>query len=134
MIDLMLLTFRSGIHCCVLLSCSFVRLVFIGSNDPNVKERKKERKKDLKLYQGGKLFLLQNISKAMRENVLKISPFLQRAPPCLKHQVLQVNILYGAVCVCVCVCGGWGCRLCFVPVRFEVFTAVLQKCKVFCDL
>jgi hypothetical protein len=75
------------------------------------------------------------VSKVVRKNVLlEIMTCLLGARPRLQHHI-KVNILCGAererergggvVVVVVIV---------MVPVTFEVFTAVLVKCKIFCDL
>jgi len=57
MIVLMLLTFFGAIYCCTFLSCSFVKLVYIGSNDPKLKIRRRS-----KTVWRWKIILLQNMS------------------------------------------------------------------------
>jgi len=54
-----------------------------------------------------------------------------RSLPAKGSPLLATSCAAGEYCLVqrVCVCG-----LYFVPVRLEVFTAVLLKCKVFCDL
>lgn len=88
MVDLILFSFLSTIYCCMLLSCVLLNWYLLEVMIQNWKEEA-----DLKLYQGGKLLLLQNMFETMMKNVLlKIGPCLQMALPFLQHHVLQVNI------------------------------------------
>jgi hypothetical protein len=133
MIDLMLLTFHSAIHCCMLLSCSFVKLVFIGRNDQKVKNRR--RSKTVSRWKI--IFVAEHVRSNEEECApedrslpAKGSPLL--ATSCTAGEYCLVQCVCVCVCVRVCVCVGM--HAFFVPARFEVFTAVLLKCEVFCDL
>ena len=116
MIDLMLLTFRSGIHCCVLLSCSFVRLVFIGSNDPNVKERKKERKKERsKTVSRWKIIFVAEHIQSNEGECAEDQSLPAKGSPLLETSgVAGKYFVWCSVCVCVCV-WGVGVQIVFCP-------------------
>jgi len=122
MTDFMLLTFLSAIYCCMLLSCSVVKLVFIGSNDPKLKSKSR-----FKTVLRWKIIF---VTEHVRSNDDEHAPE-GRSLPAKDLPLLATSCAAGEYCLVQCVCV---CVIVFFPIRFEVFTAVLLKCKVFCDL
>jgi hypothetical protein len=97
MIYLMLPTFHSAIHCCILAGFSFVKPVFIGNNDPKLRSKSRSKTKSWWKI----IFVIEHVESVEEERAPEDHELPAENSPPLATSLAGEYIVWCCVCVCV---------------------------------